>query len=224
MEIMDSNCLLINNYNLIFLGDVVDRGQYSYEILMLLFLLKVKNPEKIYLNRGNHEEGLYNGMPVNGFLDEMNFKFSMSIGTIMHKEINKILQYLHSALLIKNPINGKFTYLAHGGFPTNKYGQVLEKQELKDFFQDDSRIFYILANDEIRYSNFGTNSIRWNDFQGIEASTYFDPRGAMIIGKTDINKIQSTYNIELIIRGHQDSGFNTKIIKQGKKDLFNINE
>ena len=224
MEIMDSNCLLINNYNLIFLGDVVDRGQYSYEILMLLFLLKVKNREKIYLNRGNHEEELYNKMPVNGFLDEMMFKFSPTIGEYMHKEINNILQYLHSALLIKNPINGKFTYLAHGGFPTDNNGKVLDNQELKDFFQDDLKIFYILNNDEIRYNNSHSNSIRWNDFKGIEASDYFPLRGAMRIGKTDINKIQSTYNIELIIRGHQDLRFNTKIIKEGTTDLFNIND
>lgn len=211
LNIIDNNCLLKNNYNLIFLGDVVDRGEYAYEIVMLLFLLKIKNPNNVFLNRGNHEVSDLNSR--DGFKNEILAKFSKVDGEKIHETINSVFNYFHSALLIKNPINGKYTYLAHGGFPTIFDGSLYPGFNYLDSYLDNK---FFMLNDDIRYdlgSYTGENSIRWNDFWGHTNSKFSDRRYAMKIGEDDI-KIIKNKDIELIIRGHQDTGLNTKLIKR----------
>lgn len=50
-----SNGVSLAPAKLIFLGDYVDRGPNGLELIMYLFANKIKNPDKFFLIRGNHE-------------------------------------------------------------------------------------------------------------------------------------------------------------------------
>lgn len=64
-EFNSSNCFL-------FLGDFVDRGQFSLEILTILYSLKILYPKRFYLIRGNHE--FENICSTYGFKEEIRMK------------------------------------------------------------------------------------------------------------------------------------------------------
>lgn len=57
----------------LFLGDFTDRGVYGVEVLYTLFRLKIANPERVQLGRGNHED--FNIVARYGFLDEIRGKY-----------------------------------------------------------------------------------------------------------------------------------------------------
>lgn len=63
-----------NEHAYLFNGDFVDRGSWSCEVALLLYALKVLYPNRIFVNRGNHETNDMNS--VYGFEDECKKKYN----------------------------------------------------------------------------------------------------------------------------------------------------
>lgn len=88
----------------LFLGDYVDRGDFSVEVCMLLFSLKLKYPDRIFMIRGNHECKNVNIMY--GFYNECIKRFDKNIWEI----INDVLMHLPICAMISKKI-----FCVHGG-------------------------------------------------------------------------------------------------------------
>jgi hypothetical protein len=202
MGIIDGMCKIQPTYNIIFLGDIIDRGVYGFEIMIIILLLKLINPNNIFVNRGNHEEKDINYK--NGFRDHIMMQFNSDN---IFDLFNSSFVYSHSALLIHNNLSNKYIYLAHGGLPLTPTG------ELYDSWIDKKN--KIILNSEISNNINQSNSIRWSDFYGGYDTLEVGTRG-YTIGKKIIDSAKQN-NIELIIRAHQDRISNTKILMFNNK-------
>lgn len=92
----------------LFNGDFVDRGSWSCEVALYLYVLKVLYPQLVFINRGNHET---NDMNINyGFADECEHKYS--------KKVFEAFSELFGALPLATLIN-KLYLVMHGGLFSN---------------------------------------------------------------------------------------------------------
>jgi hypothetical protein len=196
MNILDSNFKLKPNFSIVFLGDIIDRGVFSYECFVLIALLKINNPQNVYINRGNHEDERTSsnyGFPEELALKGINNAFPAIMRTFKHT---------HSALMVKDPITRNYIWMSHGGIPIER------NLSLPIFITNISELD---QSDQLIDDNLYGMQIRWNDYycgDNIVNST----RGPFyFLGKNIISEM-AEHKIVFAIRAHQDDMHNTKIL------------
>lgn len=103
------------NFKMIFLGDYVDRGVDGIEVLLVLAQLKIKNPDQVFILRGNHED--LNMNRHGGFKKELEGKYGYSSKDIL-EAIDSFYDQLPVVMFLgfSNSSNGTdFIQLCHGG-------------------------------------------------------------------------------------------------------------
>jgi diadenosine tetraphosphatase ApaH/serine/threonine PP2A family protein phosphatase len=164
----DSRCYL-------FLGDYVDRGESSCEILVLLYCLKILFPHNIFLLRGNHE--FPSMTKLYGFQAECVSRFLMNV----------YIQFLNSfiTLPIAAIINDTI-FCVHGGISPNLTTQLDKLHKIDE----------LTSNVE--------NNILWSDPKENIEGFVPNPRGRGFIFGIDVfNEFLEQTEFTMMIRGHE---------------------
>lgn len=135
----------------VFLGDYVDRGEYSVEVITLLFALFCRYPDNIVLLRGNHE---FENVNTNyGFQSEVDFTFPTKE---VFFEINSVFEWLPVCAIISETM-----FCVHGGIsPLIHSIKTLESIEKPIVSYNDELVSDMLWSDPSSSSVFFIRSAR----------------------------------------------------------------
>ena len=183
---VDDTLKLDRDRYLIFLGDLVDRGPYSLEILMLVYLLKIVNPQQVYIVNGNHEDlGTYERY---GLKREAQNQLGI--------DMIPSLKYLPTAIYMK--YRDHLYHLSHGAFDPDYAGDGLAPF-LKSDTSHDTLLEYPMGESE-----GDMNQYKWGDFD-MDATGYFKGRdGRDVFGTLAVRDYLQKFGLTCMITGHQD--------------------
>lgn len=218
------------NFYMIFLGDYTDRGSYGIETLYTLFRLKLANPDRVFLARGNHEEVSLQSRY--GFLEEGRGKYATEFNPL------KLLRaYDFLPVVIYLGANGNYIQCNHGGVEPGydpseilgadgairlqflgalnekqfllKHPEWLAKADAASRELAPRALVDFQPEDPLSPSILG---FMWNDFSVLSSDPQFavDPGRAFVYGeKATAFLLQSVsgpgHTLQAIFRGHQQS-------------------
>lgn len=201
-NILDMNTMMLKeNYYLIFLGDIIDRGMFSVEILTTILLLLKVNKDKVVMIAGNHEASMPTINSRDGFETEIQFKYNCNK---LYTRFNELFSKLPVAVLLHEPINKQTIWLSHGCFNANI------NYKLKDL--DYSKISRIDFSSKKKKRDIQVNSILWSDIDYVPGNNrsagddYYNQNT-----REEFLKFMKENNITGVIRGHQDNYSNSII-------------
>ena len=115
------------NFHMIFLGDFTDRGAYGVEVLYTLLRLRLANPERVFLARGNHEEAAMQSRY--GFFREGQGKYGRDFNAV---KIGRAYDFFPAVIYVG--MGGNFLQCNHGGMePGFSPGTLLEASAASAF-------------------------------------------------------------------------------------------
>ncbi len=168
---------------LIFLGDAVDRGIGSLEVLAIIFKLMEVNINQVYYNRGNHETKLINQR--DGLKSELRHRNVLDL----YNPINDFFDLLPCAIVLK--LENKKVWICHGAFE-------------RRYVLRENRLNFKEAFVPIDIDSTDTIGTMWHDFQ--DGGNVQSDRGEFIVNydRYDLTKFLDNNGLDFIIRGHQD--------------------
>jgi hypothetical protein len=129
------------NNKLIFLGDYVDRGSKSIEVLYKICSIKQLYPDSVILMRGNHEAVVEFPLPSHDLPNQIIQHFGILNDTV-YKHILQLFQLLTLAVIIENK-----AFLVHGGPPVQMEGTFSESIASSTCHKEDSILEDLLWSD-----------------------------------------------------------------------------
>ena len=176
--------------HIIFLGDYVNRGDFSLECIELIFSLFVLNPTTCTLIRGNHEFRCVN----------KKFQDLYDISPGLYEKINEVFDYLPFCCTFQIPNTNEKYFCVHGGI-TSSITRMTQIEEIE-------RPLKGYENCKI------AKALVWADpGQEVGGTLQTSRRGTLMFTRSDVEKFLSRNGFSKIIRGHE-------FISQGVKVIY----
>ena len=180
--------VLNHNNKIIFLGDYVDRGLGSVEVLHTICSLKIRHPHSVVLMRGNHEAPIEFPISSHDLPKRMAERFGRRIGAeIYQTKIMKLFQLLYLITIVEGEL-----FLVHGGVPTD--------------LSDVAKKFNNISANEKGLIGEIMEEILWNDPRTLPEGKEWENsrRGLGKHFSLDVTKKWlSISNTKVIVRGHE---------------------
>lgn len=242
LEKSDAFKIVKKNFYMIFLGDYIDRGLYGVEVLGTVMKLSIANPGRVFLLKGNHDDG--NSMYDQFIPTEVREKFPDKTETIQYMFYDKIVPLFPEAIFLGDGTTNNYALLCHGG-PEAGYDPhklfASDKKLIGDVLPHDLNVreefFRILKDKQIKNSDsmekqsimFG---FTWHDFVNKEELAITSPRKGNIGFSKALYDFLCEYwtkdsdvTIGCTIRGHQHNHtmINELIANNGMYTLWGQN-
>ena len=164
----------------LFLGDMVDRGQFSVETIIFIYLMQINFPDDVFIIRGNHE--VKSMCKSFGFHEELMKKYNSEN---LFQTFIDTFDYTPFAALVDSSI-----LCMHGGLGP-------KVQSLKSI----STTKRPLRRISKKYASY---DLLWSD--PYEKATEYEksPRGyGYLFGKKHVLEFEERNKIQIIVRGHE---------------------
>lgn len=234
---LDGFKLVEPNFHMVFLGDYTDRGSYGIEVIYTLLRLKLANPDRVHLIRGNHED--VSLVARYGFLAEGQSKFGTGFNA---EKLLRFHDFLPVVIYLGSGTN--YVQLCHGGMEpgfspgpllnadgTNQF-QLLGTLRQAAFLLDHPNWLISPAETTLARRQFtdftpaapttpATIGFLWNDFTVFnnEAGFTHNPERAFVYGKPAVEYLlksasQGHARLHAVIRAHQHSGVSNPLMRR----------
>ena len=189
----------IEALDFLFLGNYVDRGKHSLEVILLLLALKLKFPQQIHLLRGSHEDREINKKDGLAYECESRLGEDHSNPNSVFSKLNEVFEYLPLAAVLGNKILCVHSGIGENVQTLNQIQKIKRPFKLNHVDQsalEQKIVFDILWSDpvlELTQKENKSNEIR-----------EYIAKGQLVRFGTDrIQDFMKKNNIEIIIRSHE---------------------
>lgn len=234
---LDGFNLVDPDAHIVFLGDYTDRGLYGVEVLYTLLRLKLANPDRVHLVRGNHEDA--NLVARYGFLAEGQAKYGAGFKA---EKVLRAYDFLPVVLYLGCGTN--FVQACHGGMEpgfapggllvsegTNRF-QLLGTLKQAGFLAanpqwlgatPEAGVARGQLSDFVPAAPTSPNVIgfMWNDFTVFRDEQAFahNPERAFVYGQPAVAYLlktagQGEARLRAVIRAHQHSGISNPMMRR----------
>ncbi len=206
-------------YNLVFLGDFIDRGQqatygtifekdgrtvdkkatakWRLKTLEIIMDLKIKNPKKVIVLSGNHEAD-ENTNYTYGFWEECKKAFGEVDGEIFFNKANAAFGELPKCAVLESKVNDEVvlnTFLVHGTVPYDPDGKMNLNGIVEKMSDIKNKKSYSIENKE---NGALVEGMLWNDYNGAGV------RGDDVynLKDPDVKLFKEANNIQRVISAH----------------------